>query len=214
MSAMNKLFYTCALIFILASCGSDEEPVKKEKDTTEDVETFDFSGKVFKDSIHLKLLKELDICELELADSSMYAPCTPEYFQIYPFHKDRPVEDAFVLYVKAAIPLKGQPFLLPVRHVIVFERENGKLVRTNGYRGELVGMSENKNGFKDLMIALYLTGDETTFDCLFKYKDGQFSFHSVDALDWGEGNRKIKEDLKDSLSKEVYNDLMEKQLIF
>ncbi len=204
---------TLTSLILFTGCKDDPESDHPEKNDTVQ-EDFEFDEKHFKDSLHLEILKELDICDLSLSDSSMYAPCTPEYFQIIPFDPDRSVKDAFILYVKAAIPLKGQPLLLPVRHVIVFERENGALVRANGFRGEMVEMRDNGNKPKDLVVALYLTGDETLFDCLFKYKDGKYSFESVEALDWGEGLRNVKESLKDSVSKEVYNDLMDKQLIF
>jgi hypothetical protein len=209
---MNK--YILLVIIALTLITSCKEDVDKEKDEPEVIDDFDFDDKIFKDSIHLELLKELDICELQFSDTSMYAPCTPEYFQIHPYRKDKSVKDAFILYVKAAIPLKGQPVLLPVRHVIVFERENGSLVRVNGFRGELVELRENKNGHKDMVVALYMTGDETLFDCVFKYKEGKFSFDYVEALDWGEGMRNVKEDVRDSVSKEVYRDLMNKSLIF
>lgn len=214
MITMNKKLFviTLGLLFAFSACKDDPE-VEVDPDS-EVIDDFNFDDKKFKDPLHLELLKELDICELEMTDTSMYAPCSPEYFQIYPFRSDKSVKDAFILYVKAATPLKGRPLLLPVRHVIVFERENGELVRTNGFRGEMVELREGKNGIKDLVVALYLTGDETLFDCLFKYKDGAFKFESVEALDWGEGIRNVKESMKDSVSNQVYRDLMEKQLIF
>lgn len=198
---------------VLVSCKNDPDDgdIDPEVQVEDD---FEFDEKQFKDSISLEILKELDICDLNFNDSSMYAPCTPEFFQIYPFDPNRSIKDAFILYVKAAIPLKGQPLLLPVRHVIVFEREKGSLVRVNGFRGEMVEMREKSNGSKDLVVALYLTGDETLFDCVFEYKDGKYSFKNVEALDWGEGLRKVREDMRDSVSREVYNDLMAKQLIF
>jgi hypothetical protein len=213
---MNKYIYWSLLAVFIASCSTPEEdnPVKEDEPEVLTEETFDFDENEFKDSVHVELLKELDICDLRFNDSSMYAPCTPEYFQILPFHKDKSIKDAFVLYVKAAIPLKGFPYLLPVRHVIVFERENGRLVRLNGFRGELVEMRDGKNGYKDLIVSLYLTGDETLFDCLFTYENKKYSFESVEGIDWGEGIRNVKESVKDSVSKEVYNDLMEKSLIF
>lgn len=212
---MNFFKGLSIILLLIAVVGCKDDPTidtDPEEPLVED--NFSFDDKTFKDSTHLALLKELDICELNFSDSSMYAPCTPEYFQIYPFDPNRSVKDAFILYVKAAIPLKGRPMLLPVRHVIVFERENGALVRVNGFRGELVEMRKNADKAEDLLIALYLTGDETLFDCLFKYKDGQYSFESVESLDWGEGMRNVKESLKDSVSKDVYSDLMDKQLIF
>lgn len=212
---MKFVFTLFVFSSLLLFTGCKDDPKTDELKADEIVqEDFEFDEETFKDSLQLEILKELDICDLNFSDSSMYAPCTPEYFQIIPFDPKRPMKDAFILYVKAAIPLKGQPLLLPVRHVIVFERENGSLVRANGFRGEMVEMRENGDAPKDLVVALYLTGDETLFDCLFKYKEGKYSFESVEALDWGEGLRNVKESLKDSVSKEVYSDLMDKQLIF
>ena len=118
------------------------------------------------------------------------------------------------LQIKAATRFKGQDVPLPVRHIVVFEREKGELIRVNGFRGDIIGMSDSDSGVKDLMLALYLTDDETLFHCLFKWNGGQYSFESIEGLDYGEGVRTLNPDLKDSLSNDIYTSLMSSNLIF
>lgn len=221
MNNMIKYFIALTTILVLAACTDDEPDVKDPNDSVEnpedDVEivTPDFMGDKFENPVHLDLLKELDICDVIEGDSTSYfAACSPKNFEIIEYKGKGTVEDAFILHTKAAIRLKGQDLPLPVRHVLIFERENGALVRVNGFRGELNGMRDGEDGVKELIISIYLKDDDSVFDCLFKYEKGKYSFKSVEGIDWGEGLRPIKANMKDSISADIYNSLMTAQLIF
>ena len=213
---MKAIIFIFSAILLLLSCNSDEEIVKKKELPKDDLEIIssDFEGTEFKDPIHLELLKELDICDMVLDENTGFATCSPENFQIIPFNKNKSVRDAFILHVKSATRLKGQDVLLPVRHVIVFEIEQGKLVRTNGFRGEFFGMRKGQNNIKDIILALYLKEDETLFHCRFKWNDGKFSFNTIEGLDYGEGMRSLKKESKDSISAQVYSALVDANVIF
>ena len=203
-----------ALCFTACDTTEPKEDVKENViDKIEEIRN-DFNDVKFDDPVHLDLLEELGICEMVSSDSNYYATCSPENFKIIPFKKDTDIRDAFILQVKAAIRFKGQDVPLPVRHIVVFERENGELIRVNGFRGDLIGMTDGASGTKDLMVALYLTDDETLFHCLFKWKGGQYSFESIEGLDYGEGVRTLQPALKDSLSNDIYSSLMTSNLIF
>lgn len=213
-----KIFTLLGMILLFSCNNTEEKTIIQEPeisvlDVIED-QTNNFSEIRFDNPIHLELLKELDICEMTASDSSLVATCSPENFKIIEFRSDKDVKDAFILQIKAGIQFKGQDLPLPVRHLIVFERENGQLVRVNGFRGDLIANTDGEGSAKDLLIALYLNSDETLFHCLFKWEDGHYSFESVEGLDYGDGIRTLQPELKDSLSNQIYNDLMNGNLIF
>lgn len=218
---MSSMFVRIILIipitlFVIASCGDDikKKPIE-QKDPEIEVITPDFKGEKFSNPAHLELLKELNICDVIDSDStSYYAACSPKNFELLTFNEKKDVTEAFILQTRSAIRLKGQDASLPVRHILIFERENGSLVRINGFRGELIAMEDGKNGMKELMVAIYLKEDDTVFNCLFKWKDNKYSFDSVVALDWGEGMKPLKANKKEEVSAEIYTSLMAANLIF
>lgn len=203
-------------IFCFTACDTTEPVEDIKEDIVDEIVEIrnEFEGIKFDDPVHLDLLEELGICEMVSSDSNYYATCSPENFKIIAYKKDKDIRDAFILQVKAAIRFKGQDVPLPVRHIVVFERENGELIRLNGFRGDLIGMTDGDSGIKDLMVALYLTDDETLFHCLFKWNGGQYSFESIEGLDYGDGVRMLQPALKDSLSNDIYSSLMTSNLIF
>lgn len=212
-----KYFLPTVLSFLLlVSCSSDEGTNANDIPENKEMEaiTTIFDGKKFANPLHLKLLNQLNICDLKIEDSAYYATCTPENFQIYDIRQDGDTENSFMLLIKSNIRLKGEDLLLPVRHILIFERENDQLVKVNGFRGDLIGMKENSNGYKDLLVAIYFPKDKTLFHCLFIWNGKQYSFDSVTHLDYGEGVRKLKEENKAEISKEVYQNLTNDALIF
>ena len=214
---MKKVFYISLVVFAFAACKS--EPVENTPETNNtpltDVEdqTTTFGDDTFSQSDDQALLDELNICEM--VDSlPAIANCTPENFKIIPISDEIPTKDAFILQAKAGIALKGADRPLPpVRHIFIYARENGRLVQTNGFRGDLIATSKGEKG-KDIVLALYLKEDETLFHCLYKWNGDQYSFESIEGLDWGEGVKTLKEDTKDSVSNDIYNAIMSSNLVF
>ncbi len=212
--------YILPLLMILATftmCGGPEEVVKppQSDDYFESVTT-DFTGKSFKNPLDLKILKELDVCEFTSADSTYFATCSPENFKISPFKNSAKLEDAFILEMKAGIfPKNAEMPIPPIRHVIVFEREAGKLVKVGGFRGNLIGVRKNeKSGANDLLLALYDSDDETLFHCAFKWNGKKYEFHGIERLDYGSGFRTIKGDKKLETTQQIFQQLRDKSLIF
>jgi len=209
------------LLFFLSlgvvSCSEPEvtvDPVTEDEANIESmITTFD-DGK-FPDPMHLKLLEELDICEMVRSDSSFVAECSPENFKLIEFKNGANIEDAFILQQKSGIVLKGGQLPLPVRHLIVFERIDGQLVRVNGFRGDLIEMSSGEKG-KNMLLALYVKEDDVLFHCKFIWDGERYSFDRVVAmdLDRNENLRVIKEEVRDSVSKEIYTSLVANHLIF
>lgn len=217
MHVMKNFFLLTIIGLILVSCQADPEPEKQqgtdEQTTDVDNQTTDFEGNDFTDQGDLELLKELNICALN--DSmSIVADCSPDNFKLVPIFPDKPKKDGFLLLVKSGIVLKGETRPLPpVRHIYAFVRENGELVKVNGFRGDLIASRKGEKG-NDIVLALYLKEDETLFHCLYKWDGEHYSFESIEGLDWGEGVKTLKADMKDSVSNEVYNSIMASNLIF
>ncbi|MFT5779675.1 MAG: hypothetical protein ACI837_002634 [Crocinitomicaceae bacterium] len=216
----RTLFYLFAIVLV-SSCASDPEdvidpdadPNSETLDGFVDVTT-DFSETRFVDPLHLTLLKELDIGVMTDQDSTVFASYSPENFRILPFKDGAKLKNAFILQMKAGIVLKGQSLPLKERNIVVFEREAGKLVKVNGYRGDMTALRPGKNGAKDLIITFYSDLDETFFDCVFNWNGKSYDFIAVEAINWGEGFQPVKVSLKDSISKDVYTQLMQTSLIF
>ena len=215
---MKYVLPLLTLFGVLVACTGEveEEPVEKETEEYFEGIATTFEGEKFKSSVYNDLLKELGVCEFESADSTYYAVCSPENFKISKFKNEGSLEDAFILEMKAGIfPKNAEVPLPPVRHVIIFEREGGKLVRVGGFRGNLIGKRANaKSGADDLLLALYDTDDETLFHCVFKWNGGKYEFHSIERMDYGEGFRTIKGEDKLETTQQIFQQLRDKSLIF
>lgn len=213
-----KYFLPLLVLFAaFASCTDTEETVvPKERDTYFESVVTNFEGKEFKDPIHLEILKELDVCEMTSADSTYFATCSPENFKISPFKNGAKLRDAFILEMKAGIfPKNAEMPLPPVRHIIVFEREGGKLVKVAGFRGNMIGSRKNeKSGANDLLFALYDPEDETLFHCAFKWSGKKYEFEGIERLDYGSGFRTLKGDKKLETTQQIFQQLRDKSIIF
>ncbi len=216
---MKKCVAFVAILMLLLACGAD--PVGKEKkvaDKFEDTRTT-FDEKEFKNPIHVELLRELNICEFMSPDSTYFATCTPDNFRIIEYKSKGSVRDAFILQMKAGIFPKDQEVPLPpIRHLIVFEREGGKLVRVGGFRGDLIEMRKSDSGGKDLLVGLYDSDDATLFQCLFKWNGKKYEFDCIERLDYGDGLRVFAKTLSEKerteLTQQIFNQLKDKSLIF
>lgn len=217
---LKYLFLFVGLIGLF-SCQSEVEStddVNSASDKEKQVEVevvesnFDESGD-FDDPVKLKLLNELNICG-QSEEDTLTVPCSSKYFTILPLRSDKPIEDAFILKVRSMTMLKNDPAPFPDRRVLVFERENGRLVRTNGFVGELVQFEGEKDHVKSPLIVFYDYEDDILFHCLFEWQDGRFIFKSVEGLDFGPGPKPIKAEMKDSISAQIYTDLVAKSKIF
>lgn len=217
---MKNLLYVVGLLIIVVACKGDPAGDEGANDSSNSgtgdivhIETL-FDEKKFPDESHIRLLKELDICDTLPADVSGCASCTPEFFKIHAFKEEGELSDAFMVQIKALTVLKGQSVPLPVRHLLVFERENGSLVKINGFRGNLIATRTNDSGYKDLVVRFYIPEDDAFINCLFVWKENKYSFKSAEAIEGGGGHGAIKAELKDSISGIVYQSLMSNGMLF
>ncbi len=216
---MKHFLSLIIFIGILAACSA--EPKGEVIDPEIDMEVIstitNFNDTEFKNSEHVELLRELNVCEFKSADSTYFATCTPDNFKFLEYKNEAKVKDAFILEMKAGIFPKDQEIPLPpVRHVVVFEREGGELVRVGGFRGDLIEMRENSvSGAKDLLLGLYDTDDGgVLFYCWFEWNGSKYLFKEIEGLDFGEGPKPLKEEVRESMTQEIYQTLLAKSLIF
>lgn len=218
---MRYISSLLVLLFFLSACTADledkpENPKDPKGETYFEGTATSFKGEKFKNTLHSDLLRELDICEFQPTDSTYYATCSPENFKISSYKNEGRLKDAFILEMKAGIfPKDAEMPLPPVRHVVIFEREGGELVKVGGFRGNLIGKRPNtESGAQDLLIALYDTDDETLFHCVFKWNGKKYEFHSIERMDYGEGFRTLKGKDKLEMTQQIFQQLQNKSLIF
>ena len=206
------------LIGAIVACSAEPSGEVLDPKLEDDVisTVTDFNETEFKNPAHIDLLKELNVCEMKSADSTFYATCSPDNFKIIEYKNGASVKDAFILEMKAGIFPKDQEMPLPpVRHIIVFEREGGELVKAGGFRGDLIEMRENnKSGAKDLLMGFYDIENDVLFYCWFNWNGSKYVFNEVEGLDTGYGPKPIKKEMRESVTQQIYQDLMDKSLIF
>lgn len=168
----------------------------------------------FDNKVEYDLLKELEVCDSVEIEDSKCATCTPKYFKLHEYNNNKELEDAFMLQVKALTVMKGQEVPLPMRHLIIFEREKGSLIKVNGFRGNLIATRESDSGVKDLIVRFYIPDEGAFMNCLFLWNDGKYKFESVEAIDGAGGHGSVKESMKAEVSKEVYQTLMANAMLF
>lgn len=217
---MKKSFYLFAFLLVITS-SCKEEVEKVNEDTSTELKVGDithvetlFDKTYFDSELEFSLLKELDICDTIKVEGSVCAPCSAEHFKFIKYNNNKGLKDAFLLQVKALTVLKKQEAKLPMRHLIVFEREKNELVKVNGFRGNLIATRESISGIKDLIIRFYIPEDEAFLNCLFVWEDNKYHFKTVEAIDGGGGFGRVKDAVKDSVSKIVYQSLMDNTMLF
>ena len=215
-------------VTIIQSCGGDtkddKNPTLLDVSSSADFSNIEvlFDATSFDDTSHISLLKELKICNAFQKDTSNYLEpaCSPRLFKIFPLSDDISVKDAFLVLIKSKV--SG----VKLRRVVVFVREKGELVKVNAFVANLIGLKKGKGNHKDLLLRFNdnIEGDVIFYNCVFKWNGTNYEFDSTDAIEGYETNssnpnqpelwrQKIKAEFKDSVSKEIYNALIQNQMI-
>ena len=187
-----------------------KKKVDKPKVNTEIqlIET-DFNANTFSGTIEIELLKELGVCDSTAPnDKNLDRPsCSPRFFRFFNYKKNAALRNNFILLLRSGV--NG----FPARRLLIFERENGKLVKTNGFIGYIIEKRAAKNTlYDDIVIRFYEKDDEQKYfyNCLFSRKDQRYEFVKCEAIN----DEAIKPKLVDSVSIEINKILIEKQLVF
>lgn len=219
---MKKYFFFCITLTLLFSCNNEEEK-STDKAKNQSSENFKksnktfvsdtivirnyFDDKAFKHDTMLALLKELDICNPDTkAPFNLHKPpCEPKYYKFYRYNKKLAWHDAFALEIRAGVDN------FPLRRLMIFKRMNGKLVKLNGFAGNLVEMHTTPSGYNNLMV---LFRDTEAGSFVLKYcwdkKNQLYKYKSVEAI----MGYLVKPELKDSISEVVIKRLEKNHMFF
>lgn len=211
------ILFSFAVIF--SSCKDDsdfETPIVENKTSGDEFDGIEvlFNEKEFPNAKCVDLLKEINICsDAQVdADGQLMTPCSTELFKFFQLRDDLPLEDGFILLVKA------NTGGIPLRRVLVFEREAGTLVKVNGFIGNLIGKKKSKDSNDDLLLRFIdkIEGSDVYYHCIFKWENGQYVFKTVEVIQEPAGNFSgiVKASVKDSVSQEIFKILMDNQMIF
>lgn len=229
-----KGFWVFILTFFLLACNQSEGSQTNEKHEKESLLTDDknvsqdktdtsesaidlnqaeadlFSIQGFDDKIFYELLIETHLCNpnYEVGVNEDGTPCSAQFFKFFSYNHKRKINDAFLLQIKAGVNN------YPYRRLLIFVRENGKLVLMNGIIGYLVERIPQENEIDDLVVAIFddLGNDKfDRYDVLLRYENGKY--HFVEAI--GDLHGKFDNpELKKLATEEIYERILEKQLMF
>ena len=211
-------FLITILIIVLAALVTGyfytKKPAKKKVDKLKEkteiqlIET-DFNANTFSGTTEIELLKELGVCDSTAPnDKNLDRPsCSPRFFRFFNYKKNAELRNNFILLVRSGV--NG----FPARRLLIFARENGQLVKTNGFIGYIIEKRRIKNKLHDdIVIRFYEKYYEQKYfyNCLFSWKDQRYEFVKCEAIN----DIAIKPEVVDSVSIEINKIIIEKQLIF
>jgi len=216
---MKKLVIYFLTSFILFSaCKSDPKEVDGIKlERIEDSENFQdievlFDETEFTDPEMKKLLLELKICsdDENLIATSEIPPCSAEKFKFLPLREDLSLKNGFILLIKA------ETAGFPLRRLLIFQRERGNLVKTNGFVANIIGRTKSSSGYDDLLLRFNDNdqGEDMFYNCLFIWQDGKYQYKQVEVIQGANWGGPVKAIYKDSISKEIYQNIMNNEMIF
>lgn len=203
---MKKILFPILLIAILSACKSDPEtmesnPAGSTSPTAIDTPVQDernveilFDESTFDNPKIPVLLKELNLCDAKqtnLKDARNPA-CDPKFFKVLPYAENEQLENAFLVVVRAGV------HDWPLRRVMVYQREQGKLVIVNTFIANLVGTKKSATKHDDLILQ-FLDEYENRLECVYKWKENRYQYASVERIEGG----KIKKTLQDSMNVEI-----------
>lgn len=221
--SINRIFFFFFIVSaVFVSCSdSEQENVTNSKltnsnDPMDEFESFEilFDDESFSDPKSIELLKEINICSDVQTDDkgNIITPCSPKLFKFFPLKEGKPIEEGFILLVKA----ETGGFAL--RRVLIFERENNTLVKVNGFIANLIATRKKEGANDDLLLRFIdkIEGSDVYYHCIFSWESGKYVFKTIEVIHEPAGNfhRRVKESAKDSLSKEIVKILEDNQMIF
>lgn len=211
------MLIAAALTFSINACSGDDEPKEDPKveengpGTLTGIETL-FDKSDFEDPKMKDLLKELNLCNEKLGDSIDYMnpSCTPRFFRFFNLTEKMPIENGFILQVKAKV--SG----FPLRRMLVFVRERGELVKVNGFVANLIGRRKTAGEYDDLLLRFNdnVDGETTFYNCFFKWNGGKYEFSSVEVIEGANWGGPVKAEFKDSMSNEIKAVLTKNSMLF
>lgn len=203
--------FLCSLIvwkFSSKETPKESSEVDKKKVLKVEQISTDFNLNKFSSNQEIKLLKEVGICDSTQADDiNLENPsCSPRFFRFFKLNKSRELKDGFILLVRAGV--NG----FPIRRLLIFERENGQLVKTNGFVGYIIERRFTGKNYDDIVVRFFerYENQKCFYNCLYTWKNGRYVYANCEAIN----DLKIKAEKADSVSIEVEKILNENKLVF
>lgn len=203
--------FLCSLIvwkFSSKETAKESSEVDKKKVLKVEQISTDFNLNKFSSNQEVKLLKEIGICDSTQADDiNLENPsCSPRFFRFFKLNKSRELKDGFILLVRAGV--NG----FPIRRLLIFERENGQLVKTNGFVGYIIERRFTGKNYDDIVVRFFerYENQKYFYNCLYTWKNGRYVYANCEAIN----DLKIKAEKADSVSIEVEKILNENKLVF
>ncbi len=213
---MKLIYVTLLIIPLFYACKEeveDDELGKVEVPSVKNDPTIstDFSTNSFSSDVEKKLLEEIKICnpkETNDKDVSLSA-CSPKLFRFFPLAKNIPLNDGFILLIKAGVGRNN------LRRTLIFQREKGTLVKVNGFMANLIERRPSSTGFEDLILRFPDRNESSLiyYNCLFQWKEGKYQFISCEDIDEGAA-RKVKAEFKDSMAIVIKSILVKNNMLF
>ncbi|MBI2257728.1 MAG: hypothetical protein HYU67_02390 [Flavobacteriia bacterium] len=205
---LNYKFILIIVLFVSFSCKNEIQEKKKNEDkksnislknqVEEDNKNIEvlFDKKTFDESSDKELLKELGIemCNPNEKDLSNFKlpACDPKFFKLFPLKYQFPKKNGFILLVKSLV------HDFPLRRVFIFQREKNKLVKVNGFIGNLIGKRPKSALFDDIIIRFSDT-DQNHFNCLYEWRNRRYEYVKVEQIN----DANIKKEFQDSMNVEI-----------
>lgn len=218
---MKHFFYLILFSFVLFSCSNENEEEKgwgipdnmKVEAKPSKVINYEvlFDHDFFDNPKKAELLKELKICSSKNRgiDDYMNPACSPRFFELFPLSEKTKIENGFLLLTKS------KTFGFPLRRIAVFVRERGTLVKVNEFVANIIGMQKNGQNNNDLILRFNDKdqGEDVFYNCVFKWDGLKYQYSSVEVIEGANWGGPVKQEMKDSISKEVLKDIIKNGMI-
>lgn len=214
----NSILILFSFVLFLGSCNeeidennSTEATNVENKKGFQDIEVL-FDETAFSDPVMNDLLLELKICSNDstITQKSATPICSPENFKFLPLRSDISLRNGFILLIKA------ETSGFPLRRLLIFQRERGNLVKTNGFVANIIGRTKSESGYDDLLLRFNDKdqGEDMFYNCLFTWVDGKYQYKQVEVIQGANWGGPVMDIYKDSISKEIYQNIVNNEMIF
>lgn len=209
-----RYFIPLVLVSVALSCTEEtgETPkITPPEEVVDNTISTDFNSNTFTEGVEAELLKELKICNPNATSDTNErdAACSPKFFRFFKLTAKTPLKNGFILLIKSGV--NG----FPIRRVLIFERENGQLVKLNGFNGNIIERRKSDSGYDDLVLRFpdNYDGHLIYYNCLFQWKDGAYAYQYCEEID-EDMPRPIKAELRDSMGVEIKKILDRNNMLF
>jgi len=168
----------------------------------------DYSLNRFTEGTEKGILQEIGICDtMNVVENNLDVPaCSPRFFRFFTLKNNTPLKSGFMLLIRSGVNA------FPTRRLVVFERQNKKLIKVNGFIGYIIERRKTNSEYDDIVIRFFERYDRQKYfyHCLFTWKNHKYQYVNCEEIN----DQKIKVQVQDSVSNVVKQILIDKQYLF